>query len=173
MKHARIQAIVTVCCLLLVLMAGAVGAQSMDNMDEMDSMGMMDDKMDKPLMQTCKSLVSVIVVKSDTPGIQCRRVSKGAIGNDNVLMQGPIDAVDIWGPSNAFGEVCFEGAGSVTFLDAMISPRWETAIDYSMKDGMTCAAISGPGTYVLLPGMMTDDMMTMDDMDHGRRDDHG
>ncbi|MCY3917985.1 MAG: SH3 domain-containing protein [Chloroflexi bacterium] len=131
----------------------------------MDSMKMMDDEMSMPKMPTCQMLPPQIMVSSDTPGVQCQRVSEGAIGNEHVLMMMPLDAVDVWGPSNVVAEVCFEGAGSITFLDAMYSPRKQMSLEYGMKDGMTCTSISGPGTVVLLSSMMMDDMMTMDKMD--------
>ena len=165
MKHGSMYLFVSVCCLLLLVLAGVAGAQSMDKMDKMDSMEMMDDKMEMPMMQTCTMLHSSIMVNSDTPGVQCQQVSEGAIGNEAVINAMPINAVDVWGPSNVVAEVCFEGSGSITFLDAMYSPRQQMALEYGMKDGMTCTTISGPGTVVLLPGMMMDDMMSMDDMD--------
>lgn len=152
------------CCLLLLAFAGAAQAQMMDKMDKMDDSMMMEDKM-MPKMPTCQMLPPIISVSSDTPGIQCQRVSGGAIGNEQVEMKMPMDAVDVWGPSNVVAEVCFEGSGSITFLDAMYAPRKQMSLEYGMKDGMTCATISGPGTVVLLPGMMMDDMMDMDDMD--------
>ncbi len=157
MKHRRIATFVTVCSLILFLVAGAVGAQMMDKMDKMDK------------MPTCMMLHSSIMVSSDTPGVQCQQVGEGSIGNEAVMNAMPLNAVDVWGPSNVIADVCFEGAGSITFLDAMYAPRKQMDVEYGMKDGMTCTTIMGPGTVVLLPSMMMDDMMMddmmMDDMD--------
>ena len=141
MKQERLQFIVTICCLLLLGLTGVVGAQSMDKMDSMEKM---DDDMSMKKMPTCTMLHSSVMVSSDTPGVQCQQVSEGAIGNEAVINAMPMNAVDVWGPSNVVAEVCFEGAGSITFLDAMYSPRQQMALEYGMKDGMTCTTISGP-----------------------------
>ena len=165
MNHGRINALVSVCCLLLLMLAGVAGAQSMDKMDKME---MMDDKMSMMKMPTCQMLPPQVMVSSDMPGVQCQLVSGGGIGNKHIEMMMPMGAVDIWGASHVMAEVCFEGAGSIKYLDAMYAPRKEMPVEYSMKDGMTCAHIERPGTVVLLPGMMMDDMDSMgmmDDMD--------
>ena len=162
MKPVRRLFDVTICCLLLLVLTGTVGAQSMNKMDSMEKM---DDDMSMKKMPTCTMLHSSIMVSSDTPGVQCQQVSEGAIGNEAVINAMPMNAVDVWGPSNVVAEVCFEGAGSITFLDAMYSPRQQMALEYGMKDGMTCTTISGPGTVVLLPSMMMDDEDDMDAMD--------
>ena len=46
----------------------------------------------------------------------------------------------------------------------MYSPRQQMPLEYSMKDGMTCANIMHPGAVVLMPSMMMDSMGMMDDM---------
>ncbi len=161
MNHGRINALVSVCCLLLLMLSGVAGAQSMDKMDKME---MMDDKMSMMKMPTCQMLPPQVMVSSDIPGVQCQLVSGGGIGNKHIEMMMPMGAVDIWGASHVMAEVCFEGAGSIKYLDAMYAPRKEMPVEYSMKDGMTCAHIERPGTVVLLPGMMMDDMDSMDSM---------
>ena len=161
MRYRKAYVIVAVWCMLLVPLARMASAQMMDKMDEMDAMDSM--MMYVPPPETCKQMPSSIMVVSDTFGIQCRQVSGAAISDESVRMKGPLNAVDVWGVIDATGEVCFVGAGSITLLDTMYTPREVMSLDYSMKYGMTCAPITGPGTYVLLPGMMMDDMMTMDD----------
>ncbi len=156
----------TLICLLLVALVGSVSAQSMDMMDDMgkmDKMGDMDMMMSAP--DTCSMLPAGISVMTDTPGVHCQAVSGGGIGPFWLANAGAMAAVDIWGMMYLDAEVCFEDSGSVTFLDASMSPRMQMDVDYAMDDhGRTCAHISKAGTVVLMPGMMMMDDMMMDDM---------
>ena len=149
-------ALAVACCLFGAALAGTVGAQSMDKMDSMDSMSYM------PVPQTCAMLPSSIMVHSDSPGVQCQQVSGGGIGVQSILDMGVVQAVDVWGSMDIAAEVCFSGSGSVTFLDATMSPRMEMPLEYYMSNDMTCVDIMHPGTVVLMPSMMMDSMDSMD-----------
>ena len=148
-----------ICCLFAVVVIGTASAQSMDKMDSMDSMGYM------PAPQTCAMLPPSIVVHSDSPNVQCQQVSGGGIGVQSILDMGVVAAVDVWGSMDITAEVCFSGSGSVSFLDATMSPRMEMPLEYGMRDGMTCVDIMHPGTVVLMPSMMMDSMDSMDDLE--------
>ena len=143
----------------LLVAAGAAGAQSMDKMDSMDSMMYM------PVPQTCTMLPDSIMVSSGSYNIQCQQVSGAGIGIPSILNAGVIDAVDVWGSEGVNAEVCFTASGSITFLDAMYSPRAQMSVEYGMRDGMTCASIGTAGTVVLMPSMMMDEMDSMAAMD--------
>ena len=152
-------ALAVIYCLCGAVLAGTVSAQSMDKMDSMDSMSYM------PVPQTCAMLPSSIMVHSDSPGVQCQQVSGGGIGVQSILDMGVVDAVDVWGSMDVAAEICFSDTGSVTFLDATMSPRMEMPLEYYMRDSMTCVDIMHPGTVVLTSGMMMDSMDSMDSMD--------
>lgn len=174
MKRISQFTVFAVCCLLLIALAGSASAQSMDMMDDMgkmDKMGKMDMMMPAP--DTCAMLPAGISVMTDTPGVNCQAVSGGGIGPFWMANAGALAAVDVWGMMYLDAEVCFEDSGSITFMDASMSPRMQMDIDYAMDDhGRTCAQISKAGTVVLMPGMMMmDDMGMMDSMD--KMDDMG
>ncbi len=159
-----------ICCMTVLAFSGVVGAQSMDKMDEMGSMDKMDS-MDSmmmdvmPMSASCAMLPPDIMVSTSMKGVQCQPVSGAGIGVQSILAGGVIAAVDVWGMMDISAEVCFSGSGSITFLDATTAPRTQMSLEYSMKDGMTCADIMHAGTVVLMPSMMMDDMAMMDDMD--------
>lgn len=83
-----------------------------------------------------------------------RHVNVGMIGNQALLDMGVVHAVDIFtvdGVSMAAGvRVCFDGNGTLYFLDAAEAPRVPHQLDTGMVDGRTCAWIFGPGTVVMV-----------------------
>lgn len=82
-----------------------------------------------------------------------------ALGNLDVLAQGVIHAVDIFGMSGGLGvaafnnpvEVCLQGSGRFLFLDATQAPRTASQLPASSAGGYTCASIPNAGTVVLVP----------------------
>lgn len=83
-----------------------------------------------------------------------RRVSGAGIGVQSILDQNPIDAVDVsGGGAYESGEICFQGAGRIIFLDASCMPRssCQSSLTTSMVGERSCATISRPGTVILLP----------------------
>ena len=135
-------------------------------MDKMDKMDKMDDGMMKmeymPPDDTCKELPADVMVTSEEDGVQCQIVTGGGIG---VMPLEKYTGVDVWGVEMVNAEVCFAGSGSLAFLDATYTPRKQMDLEYSMKNGMTCANIMHRGTVVMIPGMMMDDMDSMGKMD--------
>ena len=106
----------------------------------------------KPPVNTCTQLPSNIRVAPAVGGPQCTQVAGGSIGNPSVLAAGVIDAVDVWSHIPGSGvEVCIQGGGRLTFLDALTSPRAVSSLSAYTVNGFTCAVISGPGTVVLQP----------------------
>lgn len=102
-----------------------------------------------------------------------RNVNVGMIGNQALLDMGIRHAVDIFtvdGVSMAAGvRVCFDGNGSLYFLDSAEAPRVPHLLDSTRIDGRTCAWIFGPGTVVMVnverqetpePGTLTDCQIT-------------
>ncbi len=85
--------------------------------------------------------------------------SEAALGNPDVLAQGVIHAVDIFGMSGGLGvadfnnpvNVCLQGSGRFLFLDARQSPRPVSQLPASSAGGYTCANIPSAGTVVLVP----------------------
>jgi len=140
----------------LLALPAAVTAQSMDMKMDMEMMHM-------PMHPTCAMLPANIMVSSDMSGVKCQQVSGAGIGVQSILNAGVAGAVDVWGMMDLTAEVCFEGEGSLVFLDATTSPRMQMPLESMAKDGMTCASIMHAGTVVQM-GMM-DKMDKMDKMD--------
>ena len=82
-----------------------------------------------------------------------------ALGNPDVLAQGVIHAVDIFGMSGGLGvavfnnpvNVCLQGSGRFLFLDATQAPRTVSQLPATSAGGYTCANIPSAGTVVLVP----------------------
>lgn len=82
-----------------------------------------------------------------------------ALGNPDVLAQGVIHAVDIFGMSGGLGvavfnnpvKVCLQGNGRFLFLDATQAPRSVSQLPATSAGGYTCANILNAGTVVLVP----------------------
>lgn len=117
------------------------------------------------------------IVRADIPsgtvtngGVYCRVIAENgafvamhngaaAIGNADVLAQGVIHAVDVFGMAGGGGfvafnnpiEVCLQGSGRFLFLDAATSPRALSQLPAVGEGGYTCASVPGAGTVVLVP----------------------
>ncbi|GIV80965.1 MAG: hypothetical protein KatS3mg051_0319 [Anaerolineae bacterium] len=82
-----------------------------------------------------------------------------ALGNPDVLAQGVIHAVDVFGMSGGLGvaafnnpvNVCLQGSGRFLFLDATQAPRTASQLPTISVGGYTCANIPNAGTVVLVP----------------------
>ena len=118
-----------------------------------------DDEVGSPAVQkqeakrtvlTCPSLPPSVVVFGYVEGTQCQMVGAAGVGNAEVIERGFINAVDIWSYVNGGIEVCFRNAGSLVFLDAHYAPRMLMDLPSFQRDGMTCGAIDGAGTVVLV-----------------------
>ncbi len=104
----------------------------------------------KPTVQTLKQLPAAIQVNNWLDGAQGRRVGSDAISRADLIAQGVVDAVDVYGYVTPGVEVCFKRPGRVVFLDAAYAPRRLSDLPSYQRAGMTCAIIDRPGTVVLL-----------------------
>src|SRR6185369_18078858 len=97
------------------------------------------------------------VVHADVPpgiwGLFCRVITDdpAEIGNEDVLAQGVIQAVDVFSPNGADGAgttICLLGEGSIMFLDASQAPRVPQWLPTTYDGTYTCATIPGTGIVV-------------------------
>ena len=79
-----------------------------------------------------------------------QRIGAASIGLQWVIDAGYIDAVDVWG-EEVRGEVCLDGLGSLLFIDTGTSPRAQSWLDATRRDGRTCASLDRPGMLILMP----------------------
>ncbi len=100
--------------------------------------------------QTLHNLPPGIEVKNWVEGAQGRRVEAQGVGNQAIIDQGLLDAVDLWGYITPGIEVCFAQQGRMLLLDAAFSPRQPMPLAAYQRAGMTCASIDRAGTVVLL-----------------------
>jgi hypothetical protein len=84
--------------------------------------------------------------------------SAAEIGNQDVLDQGVVHAIDVFALEhggephpffNADVTVCLKGDGMMLYLDATVAPRSLMALSAYRDGGYTCATISNAGTVVL------------------------
>jgi len=107
----------------------------------------------RPLIDTCGQLPADIVVSGHLQfATQCQRLGAGGVGNDALVAQGILDALDVWANVDAEVRVCFRRHGSLKFLDAATAPRQVSDLAAEYIDGLTCGRINRGGTVVLLPG---------------------
>ena len=83
-------------------------------------------------------------------GVQFRRIGTDGIGNQVVIDNGFIDAVDVWGYAEQGVEVCFPAYGSVVLLDASTAPRALIPLQSYLDGTMTCAQFAMAGTAALI-----------------------
>ncbi len=100
--------------------------------------------------QSLNNLTPGIEVNNWAMGTQGRRVGALGVGNQAIIDQGLLDAIDMWGYIPPGTEVCFAQFGRLVLLDAAYSPRREMPLAAYQRDGMTCATIDRAGTVVLL-----------------------
>lgn len=86
--------------------------------------------------------------------------SPADIGNQAVLDQGVIHAVDVFGLThgsesvtqfNSSVKVCLQGSGRLLYLDATLSPRIPSWLTTNYEGGFTCGLIYHAGIVVLVP----------------------
>ncbi len=100
--------------------------------------------------QTLNNLPPGIEVNNWAMGAQGKRVDARGVGNQAIIEQGLLDAIDMWGYISPGTEVCFAQHGKLMLLDAAYSPRRAMPLAAYQRDGMTCATIDRAGTVVLL-----------------------
>ena len=109
----------------------------------------------RPQAVTCPALAETIGITVRATyglgsGVQCQQLDGAGIGVA-ALADSYILAVDVFGYVEQGVEVCFPQAGRLFFLDSRYSPRRMSLMTSTVVDGMTCAAISTPGSIVLMP----------------------
>ncbi len=81
-------------------------------------------------------------------------ISGAQIGDQSILDQNPIDAVDVWGPGSGGGgggEACFKGEGRLLYVDTSTTPRTKTYLSTYKKGDRTCGKFTGSGQVIFLP----------------------
>ncbi len=106
----------------------------------------------KPTVHTLKQLPAEIQVNNWLDGAQGRRVGIAEIAQPDIIAQGILDAVDVFGYVSPDVEVCFSAHGRIVFLDAAYAPRRAFDLRTYQRPGRTCALIDRAGTVVLLRG---------------------
>ncbi len=106
----------------------------------------------KPTVQTLKQLPPEIQVNNWLDGAQGRRIGILEIGQPEIIAQGVLDAVDVYGYVSPGVEVCFAQYGRIVFLDAAYAPRRASDLSAYQRAGRTCALIDRAGAVVLLRG---------------------
>jgi hypothetical protein len=91
-----------------------------------------------------------IVIQSNAPGLQAKRVGPRAVGIKEIVDAGIIMAVNLWGADEATAEVCMPGSGPMLFKDASTTPHQVFSAKSFQRDGNTCTRISGPGTVIMV-----------------------
>ncbi len=105
----------------------------------------------RPSVDTCSRLPSGISVSGHRPfSTHCQQVDEGSVGNDELIAQGILDAVDVWGDVSAEVQVCFHQQGYLKFLDAATSPRAQSDLPAERMNGTTCGWINRAGTVALV-----------------------
>ena len=84
-------------------------------------------------------------------GVHFRQLDGAGIGIQSIIDAGYLAALDVYGYVEQGVEVCFPQIGRVIFLDARTMPRAIAPLEATVRNGMTCASISSPGSLVLLP----------------------
>ena len=100
--------------------------------------------------QSLNDLPPDIEVNNWAMGAQGRRVDASGVGNQAIVDQGLLDAIDMWGYIAPGTEVCFAQFGRLMLLDAAYSPRRAMPLSAYQRNGMTCATLDRAGTVVLL-----------------------
>ena len=101
--------------------------------------------------QTLNELPEEIIVRYWLDGAHGRRVGPVEISDAELIQQGIVDAIDLWGYVTPGVEVCFKRRGDkLVFMDAATAPRTKLPWLGYASNGMTCTVIDRPGTLVLL-----------------------
>ena len=106
----------------------------------------------KPYVATCPLLPAGVSVTGYERHTHCQRVDAPGVGMLELVAQGVVDAVDVWGSVKTSVRVCFRNQGRLMFLDAASAPRSVSDLAAEAVDGMTCGTIDRAGTVVLLEG---------------------
>lgn len=101
---------------------------------------------------TCPVLPASVVVSGYGKDTQCKQVGAAGVAIPELMAQGILDAVDVFGIVDAELRVCFRQRGRLKFLDSTTMPRAQLDLAAEYTDGMTCGRIDRIGTVALLEG---------------------
>ncbi|MCY3799413.1 MAG: hypothetical protein OXG84_16525 [Chloroflexi bacterium] len=105
-----------------------------------------------PNPSLCASLPGHYRVEDYTYSSHCKLADHAGIGNQMLVNNGAIDAVDIFGWVAQPLKMCFlRPSGAIVLLDAATSPRTLMALRTWTEDGWLCATVDRNGTAVLMP----------------------
>jgi hypothetical protein len=105
-----------------------------------------------PVPSLCASLPGHYKVVGYTYSSHCKMADHLGIGNQMLVNNGAIDAVDIFGWVARPLTMCFQRpSGAIVLLDAATSPREIVPLQTWTEDGWKCATVDRNGTAVLMP----------------------
>ena len=105
-----------------------------------------------PIPSLCASLPGHYKVLGYTYSSHCKLADHLGIGNQMLVNNGAIDAVDIFGWVARPLTMCFQRpSGMIVLLDAATSPRTLVPLQTWTEDGWICATVDRNGTAVLMP----------------------
>ncbi len=96
---------------------------------------------------------------TEQANVHIQRISDEGIGNQDILDENPIDAINIWGDAaDTSRTVCFLGRGRIRFVDTdrIPSQNWilPTTVEGEGDNARTCAHTEwfrGRGQFIFLP----------------------
>lgn len=109
----------------------------------------------RPRDITCPVLPASVVVSGYGDDTQCKQVGAAGVAKPELMAQGILDAVDVFGKVDAEVRVCFRQPGRLKFLDSTTMPHTESDLAAEYIGGMTCGRIDRIGTVVLLEASET------------------
>ncbi|MYE27041.1 MAG: hypothetical protein F4X87_07450 [Chloroflexi bacterium] len=110
------------------------------------------EPMTTPIPSLCGQLPGHYRVEGYTYSSHCKTADHLGIGNQLLVNNGAIDAVDIFGWVAQPLEMCFlRPSGAIVLLDAATSPRTLMPLRTRTEDGWICATVDRNGTAVLMP----------------------
>lgn len=105
-----------------------------------------------PKPSLCEQLPGHIKVEGFTHTSHCRDVDYSGVGNEMLVDNGAINAVDIYGWVERPLKVCFQRpSGAIVLLDAATSPREILPLQTWTEGDWQCATVGRAGTAVLMP----------------------
>ncbi len=110
------------------------------------------EAMATPIPSLCGQLPGHYRVEGYTYSSHCKLADHLGIGNQMLVNNGAIDAVDIFGWVAQPLSMCFQRpSGAIVLLDAATSPRTLVPLRTWTEDGWICATVDRNGTAVLMP----------------------
>lgn len=105
-----------------------------------------------PAPSTCSVMPPNILITGYTNGTACKVLDAPGVGNQILIDNGFLQAVDIFGDLSGHVTACFQhGRGVIILLDAANSPRNIVPLQPRLDGNMICADVPRPGTVVLMP----------------------